>query len=148
MLVTDIKGDLHAATAGYRSGVLGSRVIVLNPSSGEPSDRFDPFLELETDEQIFGAASGIMDADSDGDNAVFGLRATALLAAMIRFAKVREEPVLPAVARLMRFDEGLKAACFELASLGDAAVSNWTNTFLGKAPAKYDWDKADGDRFL
>lgn len=148
LLVTDLKGEIFNETAGYREQVLGSRVVVLNPSSGEWTHKYDPFLELETDEQIYSAASSMMDAEADGDNAVFGLRAGAFLAAMIRSAKVRKVPVIPEIERLTNHDEGIKGAALTLEALGDLTVRRWVKRFLGKSASKMDWEKADADRFL
>lgn len=147
-LVVDIKGEISEATAGYRQDVLGQKVIILNPSSFERSHRFDPFAEMETDEQIFSAATAFMSPDQDGENAVFAQRAAAALAAIIKAAKVNGWPVIPTLDGLLYDAEGLKGAALKLHKLGDRMVSKWLTAFLSKAPDKMDWAAAENDRFL
>lgn len=147
-IVTDIKGEIFEATAAYRRDVLGQRIVVLNPSSEERSHRFDPFLEMETDEQIFSAASAFMNPDSDGENAVFAQRASSVLAAMIRAAKLKGWPIIPTLDAFLYHPQGLAGATLILHSLNDPMVSKWVNAFLGKDPDQMDWEAADGDRFL
>ena len=147
-IVVDIKGEISEATAGYRKEVLGQEVYILNPSSFESSHQFDPFAELETDEQIFSAATGFMSPDEDGENAVFAQRASAALAAIIKAAKVNGWPVIPTLDGLLYDPEGMKGATTKLYKLGDQMVNKWLTAFLSKAPDKMDWEAAESDRFL
>ena len=147
-LVVDIKGEIAEATAGYRREVLGQKVMILNPSDGEQSNQYDPFAELETDNQIFSAAVAFMNPNQDGENAVFAQRASAVLAAIIRAAKVNRWPVIPTLDALLYHPEGVKGATLSLQAVGDPAISKWLNAFLSKDPDKMDWDAAAGDRFL
>jgi len=147
-LVVDIKGEISEATAGYRQDVLGQKVYILNPSSLERSHQYDPFAELETDEQIFSAATAFMSPDQDGENAVFAQRASAALAAMIRAAKVQNQPVIPMLDALLYHPDGIRGATLQLQKLGDRMIDKWLNAFLSKAPDRMDWDAAENDRFL
>lgn len=147
-VIVDIKGEIAEATAGYRRDVLGQKVIILNPSDGERSHQYDPFAELETDNQIFSAAVAFMNPNQDGENAIFAQRASAVLAAMIRAAKVRGWPVIPTLDALLYHPDGVKGATLSLQALGDPAISKWLNAFLSKDPDKMDWEAAAGDRFL
>ena len=147
-IVTDIKGEIFEATAAYRRDVLGQRIVVLNPSSEERSHRFDPFLEMETDEQIFSAASAFMNPDADGENAVFAQRASSVLAAMIRASKLQGWPIIPALDAFLYHPQGLAGATLTLHAMNDAMVSKWVNAFLGKDADQMDWDAAESDRFL
>ena len=147
-IVVDIKGEIAAQTAGYRRDVLGQDVYIINPSSGERSHQFDPFKELETDEQIISAALAFMNPDKDGANAIFALRASSALAAIIKGAKVSATPVVPFLDEMLYHPDGLKGTALRLQKLGDEQVTKWLNSFLGKNPDKMDWDEAAGDRFL
>lgn len=147
-IVVDIKGEISEATAGYRRDVLGHDVYILNPSSGENSHKFDPFRELETDEQIFSAATSFMSPDQDGENAVFAQRASAALAAIVKAAKINGWPVIPTLDQLLYDPEGLKGAAIKLQKLGDKMVNKWLTAFLSKSPDKMDWEAAENDRFL
>jgi type IV secretion system protein VirD4 len=147
-VIVDIKGEIAEATAGYRRDVLGQKVIILNPSDGERSHQYDPFAELETDNQMFSAAVAFMNPNQDGENAIFAQRASAVLAAIIRAAKVNGWPVIPTLDALLYHPEGVKGATLSLQALGDPAISKWLNAFLSKDPDKMDWEAAAGDRFL
>ena len=113
-VVVDIKGELAAQTAGYRREVLGQRVFILNPSSGEASHRYDPFAALVTNEQIYAAAIAYMQPDKDGANAVFALRASAALAAIIRAAKVQGSPVIELLRDVLYHPLGVQGAMLSL----------------------------------
>ncbi|OLV16142.1 type IV secretory system conjugative DNA transfer family protein [Deinococcus marmoris] len=147
-IVVDIKGEIAEQTAGYRRDVLGQDVFILNPSGGESSHQFDPFKELETDEQIFSAAIGFMQPDKDGANAIFAQRASAALAALIKAAKVSGAPTVAFLDSMIYQPHGLKGTALRLQALRDPQVTRWLNSFLGKDPDQMDWDEADGDRFL
>ncbi|WP_293909394.1 type IV secretory system conjugative DNA transfer family protein [Deinococcus sp.] len=147
-VVVDIKGELAAQTAGYRREVLGQRVFILNPSSGEASHQYDPFAALVTNEQIYAAAIAYMQPDKDGANAVFALRASAALAAIIRAAKVQEVPVIELLRDVLYHPLGVQGAMLSLQRLSDPQVSRWINAFLSKDPDKVDWREAAADRFL
>lgn len=147
-IVVDIKGEISAATAGYRQDILGQDVYILNPSSFERSHQFDPFRELETDEQIFSAATAFMSPDQDGENAVFAQRASAALAAIVKAAKLNGWPVIPTLDAMLYDAEGMKGAAIKLHKLNDPVVNKWLTAFLSKAPNKMDWEAAESDRFL
>lgn len=147
-IIVDIKGEIADMTAGYRRDVMGQDVYIINPSSGESSHQFDPFRELETDEQIISAALAFMNPDKDGANAIFALRASSALAAIIKGAKVSAAPVVPFLDAMLYHPDGLKGTAIRLQKLGDVQVTKWLNSFLGKDPDKMDWEEAAGDRFL
>ena len=147
-VVVDIKGEIAEATAGYRQDVLGQKVIILNPSDGERSHQYDPFAELETDNQIFSAATAFMNPNQDGENGVFAQRASAALAAIIRAAKINGWPVIPTLDALLYHPHGVQGATLSLQAMQDPMVNKWLNAFLSKAPDKMDWEAAVSDRFL
>ncbi|WP_135230743.1 type IV secretory system conjugative DNA transfer family protein [Deinococcus fonticola] len=147
-IVVDIKGEIAAQTAGYRRDVLGQDVFIINPSSGETTHQFDPFAELETDEQILSAALTFMNPEASGANAIFPLRAATALAAIIRAAKIQNEPVTPFLDRMLYHPDGVRGMSLALQKLKDEQVTKWLNSFLGKDPNRMDWEEAAGDRFL
>lgn len=147
-IVVDVKGEISGATAGYRQDVLGQTVFILNPSSHEKSHQYDPFAELETDEQVFSAATAFMNPNQDGENAVFAQRASAALAAIIRAAKIKNWPVIPTIDALLYHPDGMRGAALALRQLDDRMINKWLNAFLSKDPDKMDWEAAASDRFL
>lgn len=147
-VIVDIKGEIAEATAGYRRDVLGQTVIILNPSDGERSHQYDPFAELDTDNQIFSAAVAFMNPNQDGENAIFAQRASAMLAAMIRAARVGGWPVIPTLDALLFHPDGVRGAALALQALGDPMIDKWLNAFLSRAPDRVDWGAAASDRFL
>lgn len=147
-IIIDIKGEIAEQTAGYRRRVLGQDVYIINPSSGERSHQFDPFKELETDEQIFSAALAFMNPDKDGANAIFAQRASSALAAIIKGAKVSAAPVIPFLDAMLYHPDGLKGTALRLKALKDPQITKWLNAFLGKDPEKVDWEEAASDRFM
>lgn len=147
-LIVDIKGEIAEQTAGYRREVLGQRVFILNPSSGEKSHQFDPFRELETDEQIFAAAIAFLNPESDGSNAVFAERASSILAAIIKAAKILDEPVISYLGKMLYHPQGVEGVAKELIEIKNDTLNNWVFSFVGGNPEITDWDVAAGDKFL
>lgn len=146
-VVVDIKGEFYQNTSGYRQQVMGQDVYVLNPSSGAQTSRFDPFLERDTDEQLLASATAILNPDADGSNSAFARRAAFALFAMMKTAKLLNEPVMPFIR------DCLSLGCKECMALLDRAtddkgVKRNLTFFLGTSPALYDWDGFAGDKFL
>lgn len=147
VVVIDIKGEFYHRTAGYRSRALGQPVYVLNPSSGAETNRFDPFAERDTDEQLLATAKAILNPDGDGSNKAFGLRAMFALFAMMKTAKLLDRPVLPFVRDCVGL--GLRDAMLSLDRLtDDEGVKRNLTYFLGARPTAYEWDGLVGDKFL
>ncbi|NJK45498.1 MAG: type IV secretory system conjugative DNA transfer family protein [Pleurocapsa sp. SU_196_0] len=155
-IVVDLKGELYHATAGYRERVLGQRVFVIRPSDIKDVDsldcgkhlshRYDPFSELKSDEFIRAVATGLLDPASNGDNAMFALRAINALFAGIKAAHILGQPVLPFVQELTGY--GFKAFCLELYKIPDEPLRRAIRDFLNADPLTLDWDNIPDAKFL
>jgi type IV secretion system protein VirD4 len=104
VMVTDRKGELHAATAGWRSRF--GKIIVLDPTG--VGHRFDPLAERETEDDLYRAAQDILHVEGEGDGQAFTERAASMLAALFVAAKREGIPCLPYARELIRL--GLRAA--------------------------------------
>jgi len=60
VVVTDLKGELHAATAGHRSKA--GKIVVLDPTG--VGHRFDPLAERETEDDLYRAAQDILHVEA------------------------------------------------------------------------------------
>ncbi len=101
---TDLKGELHAATAGWRAQ--HGKIVVLDPTG--VGHRFDPLAERETEDDLYRAAQDILHVDGEGDGQAFTERAASMLAALFVAAKREGIPCLPYARELIR--QGLRAA--------------------------------------
>jgi type IV secretion system protein VirD4 len=101
---TDLKGELHAATAGWRSQ--HGKIVVLDPTG--VGHRFDPLADRETEDDLYRAAQDILHVDGEGDGQAFTERAASMLAALFVAAKREGIPCLPYARELIR--QGLRAA--------------------------------------
>lgn len=134
VIVNDIKGELFAATGGYRS-TLGE-VFVIDPTG--KGHRYDPLAGKTTEDELYAAATSLLFHPNEGEGAVFTQRATAMLAQM--FAGARKEKVspFPYVRSLIR--SGLVATAQRLNSVDRElatqfldvtyAQANFTDRFL------------------
>jgi len=104
LVCTDLKGELHAATAGWRSR--SGKVIVLDPTG--VGHRFDPLADRDTEDDLYRAAQDILHVDGEGDGQAFTERAASMLAAIFVAAKREAVPCLPYARELIRL--GLRAA--------------------------------------
>lgn len=86
LIVVDIKGEMHRRTSGHRREV--GPVWVLDPTGDGHS--YDPFADLETDEEINTAVKLILET-GDPENKIFEDRASYAFLAMIAASKVRDE---------------------------------------------------------
>jgi len=71
---TGLKGELHAATAGWRSR--SGKVIVLDPTG--VGHRFDPLADRDTEDDLYRAAQDILHVDGEGDGQAFTERAASM----------------------------------------------------------------------
>ena len=88
LVCTDLKGELHAATAGWRART--GKVIVLDPTG--VGHRFDPLAGRDTEDDLYRAAQDILHVDGEGDGQAFTERAASMLAAIFVAAKREEIP--------------------------------------------------------
>ena len=147
VVVIDIKGEFYNMTAGYRSGVMGQDVFVLNPSTGAPTNQFDPFAERDTPEQLQATAEAILNPDGDGSNKAFALRASFVLTAAMMVAKEKGVPVLPFIRDCLAM--GCERACLMLEKESkDPEVHRNLSFFVGMKPSEYNWEGFGNDKFL
>ncbi len=155
-VVVDLKGELYRTTAGYREQELGQRVFVIRPSEVRDADspefgqhrshRYDPFSELKSDEFIRAVASSLLNAEGDGENAIFALRAINALFAGIKGAHLLGKPVLSFIQDLTGY--GYQAYCLELYKIPDESLRRAIRDFLGGDPLRLDWDNIPDAKFL
>jgi type IV secretion system protein VirD4 len=131
---TDLKGELHAATAGWRSRF--GKVIVLDPTG--VGHRFDPLAGRDTEDDLYRAAQDILHVDGEGDGQAFTERAASMLAAIFVAAKREDIPCLPYARELIRL--GLRCAGERLDRIDPVLCQQ----FLGDPMVEADWES----RFL
>ena len=134
LVCTDLKGELHAATAGWRART--GKVIVLDPTG--VGHRFDPLAGRDTEDDLYRAAQDILHVDGEGDGQAFTERAASMLAAIFVAAKREEIPCLPYARELIRF--GLRSTGDRL----DRTDPLLAQQFLGDRLDEADWES----RFL
>jgi type IV secretion system protein VirD4 len=97
VIVNDIKGELFAATAGYRSQ-LGD-VYVLDPTGY--GNCYDPLVGKQTEDALYAAAAQLLFQPDERDK-VFTDRATGMLSRLFAAARLEGVPPLPYVRLLTR----------------------------------------------
>src|SRR5436305_2776186 len=108
VIVNDIKGELFAATAGYRSTI--GDVYVIDPTG--IGHRYDPLLEKKTEDELFSAASHLLYQAEEGEGRIFTQRATVMLTQLFAAAKLEQQSPLPYARHLIRL--GLQACAARL----------------------------------
>jgi type IV secretion system protein VirD4 len=142
-VVVDIKGENFARTAGYRAKI-GQRILVLDPTG--VGHRYDPFAELSSDEGLNSICQLILEPEKDGSNRAFGLRASAILFAMMKTAALEKRPILKAIREYTAM--GLVGCAKSLAHVQDDEVQRRLTDFLGYRASEMDWDNVAGNKFL
>ena len=104
VVVTDLKGEAHAATAGYRSRL--GKIFVLVPTG--VGHRFDPLADRHTEDDLYRMAQDLLHVDGEGDGQAFTERAASMLCAVFVAAKREGVPCLPYARELIRL--GLRGA--------------------------------------
>jgi type IV secretion system protein VirD4 len=134
IIVNDIKGELFAATAGYRSTF--GKVYVVDPTG--VGHHYDPLADKTTEDELYACATQLLFTPDEGDGAIFTQRATGMLAQL--FAASRKEGIapLPYVRTLIR--SGLPAAAERLHTVDPQLATqflavrfseaNWNDKFL------------------
>jgi len=133
VIVNDIKGELFAQTAGYRS-TLG-HVFVIDPTG--VGHRYDPLEGKQTEDAIYSSATHLLYQAEERDQ-IFTQRATVMLTCIFVAAKREGEASLPYARMLIRSGlaacvERLHAVSPELATLfldTDYEDANLTDRFL------------------
>lgn len=134
VVVNDIKGELFAQTAGYRS-TLGP-VFVLDPTGVRHA--FDPLYRKHTEDELFSSATHLLFRPDEGDGAIFTQRATVMLTQLFLAARREGSAPLP-YAR-----EAIRAGLAQTAERLNAISPDLATQFLDVAFA----DANLADRFL
>ena len=98
VVVNDLKGDLYAATAGYRA-TLGP-VFVLDPTG--VGHRYDPLSSRHTEDELFAAAAALLMHPDEGDGVIFTQRAIVMLTQLLLTARKETQAPFPYIRHLLR----------------------------------------------
>src|SRR3954451_1196505 len=98
VIVNDIKGELFAQTAGYRS-TLG-KVFVLDPSG--VGHRYDPLQGKHSEDALLSVATNLLHRPDEGEGEIFTRRATNMLTQLFLGARLAGHTPLPYVRQLLR----------------------------------------------
>ncbi len=137
VIVNDIKGELFAATAGYRAAL--GNVYVIDPTG--IGHCFDPLEGKQTEDALYSAASHLLFQADEGNGAIFTQRATVMLSQLFAAAKLEGMAPLPYVRSLVR--SGLHAAAARIHAVSPELATqlldvnyqdaNFTDRFLVSA---------------
>jgi type IV secretion system protein VirD4 len=108
VVVNDIKGDLYAATAGYRSTF--SDVYVLDPTG--VGHRFDPLRGRAGESDLLDSATAMLHDPLERDGKIFTNRGTIMLQCLFQAALLEQIPALVYVRALTRM--GIQATARRL----------------------------------
>jgi type IV secretion system protein VirD4 len=111
VIVNDIKGDLYAATAGYRA-TLG-KVFVIDPTG--IGNCYDPLQGKHTEDALYSAATHLLYQADEGEGRIFTQRAILMLTQLFLAARYEGLPPLPYVRYITLL--GLVACATRLNSL-------------------------------
>jgi type IV secretion system protein VirD4 len=134
VIVNDIKGELFAATAGYRA-TLGD-VYVIDPTGY--GHCYDPLLEKKTEDALLSATTHLLFQADEGEGRIFTQRATVMLSQLFAAAKLENHAPLPYARHLIR--AGLQACAVRLNAVSPELATqfldvnykdaNWSDRFL------------------
>ena len=111
VIVNDIKGELFAQTAGFRSRL--GPVFVIDPTG--VGHRFDPLATRRGEDELFSAATHLLFKPDEGEGAIFTQRATVMLTQIFLAAREEGRAPLPYARDIVR--NGLAAAAAHLNSI-------------------------------
>jgi type IV secretion system protein VirD4 len=127
VVVNDIKGELFAATAGYRASL--GKVFVIDPTG--VGHRYDPLAGKHTEDALLSAATNLLYRPDEGEGAIFTQRATNMLAQLFLAARVQAEAPLPYVRQVVRL--GLPQAAAALHVVSPQLATQFLNVRLEEA---------------
>jgi type IV secretion system protein VirD4 len=134
VVVNDVKGELFAATAGYRSKI--GKVFVIDPTG--VGHRYDPTVGKHTDLELKAIAKGLLYKPDEGEGEIFTQRGTRMLTPIFHAAVLERIPLLPYVAQLM--NEPIQAVAARLNALDPSLATRFLD-------ARYE-EANFSDRFL
>jgi type IV secretion system protein VirD4 len=139
VVVNDVKGELFAATAGYRSSI--GKVYVIDPTG--VGHCYDPTMGKHTDLELKGIAKGLLFKPDEGEGEIFTQRGIRMLTPVFQAAVREQLPLLPYAAYMM--NEPIQDVAQRLHSIdpalatrfldGDIEKTDFQNKFLLSA-----WD--------
>jgi type IV secretory pathway TraG/TraD family ATPase VirD4 len=91
LIVNDMSGDLYQDTSGYMASK-GYRVIVLNPHDLEHSHRFNPFLELQNENETLHLAQMFVQAVSSQGEPMWAAGAERFVTFFLKCLRKKGEP--------------------------------------------------------
>lgn len=148
-IVTDLKGEFHNTSSGWRAAN-GHKIVILNPTEENGNyngHTFDPIVGITEDEDELSAmADIIIEPDRDKGNSIFGETAIPALIAMMRAAKLEGMPTFDYIALCLR-ELGMQQSCVRMWNLQDGTGIIRANlvTFLSKpVPSAKEVDWGEG----
>src|SRR5437588_3910247 len=126
VVVNDMKGELFAATAGYRS-TLGD-VYVIDPRGY--GHRFDPVYGKHTEDEFYSSASHLL-FEAEEKERIFTQRATVMLTQM--FLASRKEHIAPFLYVRYLIRSGLLFTAARLDQVDSALATQFLDTNFAKA---------------
>ncbi len=127
VIVNDVKGELYAATAGYRK-TLGP-VFVLDPTGF--GHRYDPLTGKTTEDELYSAATQLLYEVHEGDGKIFTLRASEML--MLIWLAARIEGIAPFAYLRFLTRLGPEGTAARLQSLSPDLATQFLYTDFAKA---------------
>ena len=131
VIVTDIKGENYATTAGYRTHL--GEVYALNPEG--VGHRYDPIAELYHSEEALRTAASILVYDKDDQEKIFAEKAAQGVYAALLAARLEHVPALPYLEAVT--GEGLDGFVQRLTSYDDPRVTKELVRFIGMRPEHF-----------
>jgi type IV secretion system protein VirD4 len=125
-VVNDLKGELFAATAGYRA-TLG-KVFVIDPTG--IGHRYDPLVSKTTEDQFYSAAARLLFKPQERDP-IFTQRATAMLTQLFLAARLEAVPPLPYARGITRL--GVAGAAKRLYELSPELATQFLDVSFEEA---------------
>jgi type IV secretion system protein VirD4 len=98
VVVNDVKGELFAATAGYRASL--GKVFVIDPTG--VGHCYDPLLGRNSEDELLSAATQLLYHPNEGEGAIFTQRAIVMLTQLFLAARAEGVPPLPYVRYMIR----------------------------------------------
>lgn len=134
VIVNDIKGDLFAQTAGFRS-TLG-KVLVIDPSG--IGNRYDPLEGRHTEDELLSSSTQLLFTPHQGEGAIFTQRATVMLTQLFLGARIEGVAPFPYVRAMIR--QGLSACVDRLNTISPELATQFLDSEFEKVSLS--------DRFL
>ncbi len=126
VVVNDLKGDLFAQTAGYRS-TLGA-VYVIDPTG--VGHRYDPLISKTTEDQLYSSSTRLLFKPHERDP-IFTQRATTMLTQLFLAARLEGVPPLPYVRQIIRL--GLAGAAQRLQEISPELATQFLDVRFEEA---------------